>query len=353
MLGAVALIGCAKGEGVGPSDNTGGMLSGGAAGADASIAGNGGASGSGASAGAGGVGLGGGAGSGGIPSGGAAGVGGASGGSSGSGATGGGTGATGGSPTGGTGGTGATGGSPTGGTGGSTGGTGGGGTGGGSGGFGGCAVKSYDFTGCGTDFVAAGNSTDWACGNPSSGPGSDHTGSGNAAWGTSLNGNSKNCADSTLTSQEIDLSSYSGQTVRLQFWHWYRFRACDPNGLAGLCGLPCALDPSTYSGGLVEVHDGSSWKKVTPTGGYSNTAIDCYYVNSDGGTTCSPCALDGQKGFAGTSGGWLPVEIDVSSYTHSKFRLRFHFASYSSDPCHPATPGWYIDDVRIAKMTCP
>ena len=355
MLGAVALIGCAKGEGVGPSDNTGGTLSGGAAGADASIAGNGGASGSGASAGAGGVGLGGGAGSGGIPSGGAAGVGGATGGSSGSGATGGGTGATGGSPTGGTGGTGATGGSPTGGTGGATGGTGGGGTGGtgGSGGFGGCAVKSYDFTGCGSDFTAAGNNTDWACGNPSSGPGSDHTGSGNAAWGTGLNGNSKNCADSTLTSQEIDLSSYSGQTVRLQFWHWYSFRVCDPNGLIGLCGLPCALDPSTYSGGLVEVHDGTSWKKVTPTGGYSNTAIDCYYVNSDGGTTCSPCALDGQKGFAGASGGWLPVEIDVSSYTHSKFRLRFHFASYGSDPCHPATPGWYIDDVRIAKMTCP
>ncbi len=351
MLGAVALIGCAKGEGVGPSDNTGGTLSGGAAGADASIAGNGGASGSGASAGAGGVGLGGGAGSGGIPSGGAAGVGGATGGSSGSGATGGGTGATGGSPTGGTGGTGATGGSPTGGTGGATGGTGG--TGGGSGGFGGCAVKSYDFTGCGSDFTAAGNNTDWACGNPSSGPGSDHTGSGNAAWGTGLNGNSKNCADSTLTSQEIDLSSYSGQTVRLQFWHWYSFRVCDPNGLIGLCGLPCALDPSTYSGGLVEVHDGTSWKKVTPTGGYSNTAIDCYYVNSDGGTTCSPCALDGQKGFAGASGGWLPVEIDVSSYTHSKFRLRFHFASYGSDPCHPATPGWYIDDVRIAKMTCP
>jgi hypothetical protein len=359
VLGAIALIGCAKGEGVGPSDNTGGSATGGAAGADASVAGGGGASGSGASAGAGG-GLGGSAGSGGSPTGGSAGIGGATtGGSGGTGATGGsptggsgGTGATGGSPTGGSGGTGATGGSPTGGSGGGgTGGTGGG-T-GGSGGFGGCAVKSYDFTGCAADFTAAGNNTDWACGNPSSGPGSDHTGSGNAAWGTSLNGNSKNCADSTLTSQEIDLSSYSGQTVRLQFWHWYRFRACDPAGLLGLCNLPCTLDPSTYSGGLVEVHDGSGWKKATPIAGYSNSAIDCYYVNSDGGTTCSPCALDGQKGFAGSSGGWVPVEIDVSSYTHSKFRLRFHFASYASDPCHPATQGWYIDDVRIAKMTCP
>ncbi len=353
MVSAIALLGCAQGEGIGPSDNTGGTFSGGAGGDDAGLGGNGGVAGVGASSGAGGgsAGVGGSAGLGGTAgaSGGAAGAGGATGGTSGTGggATGG-TSGTGGGATGGTSGTGGA----TGGTGGATGGTGGG-T-GGSGGFGGCAIKSYDFTSCPGEFKAAGKNTDWSCGNPSSGPGSDHTGTGNAAWGTSLNGNSKNCSDSTLTSPEIDLSSYSGQTVRIQFWHWHSLRVCDPNGLPlGLCGLPCALDNSTYSGGLVEVHDGTSWKKVTPITGYSNAPIDCYYVNSDGGVTCSACDLDGKKGFAGATGGWTPVEVDVSSYTHSKFKLRFHFASYDSDPCHPGTPGWYIDDVRVAKLTCP
>ena len=364
MVSAIALLGCAQGEGVGPSDNIGGTFSGGAGGDDAGLGGNGGVAGVGASSGAGGgsaglsggAGVGGGAGAGGSTGGSAGAGGGATGGTSGTGggATGG-TSGTGGGATGGTGG-----GTGGGGTGGATGGTGGGATGGtgggtgGSGGFGGCAIKSYDFTGCPGDFKASGKNSDWACGNPSSGPGSDHTGSGNAAWGTGLNGNSANCSDSTLTSPEIDLSSYSGQTVRIQFWHWHSMRVCDPNGLPlGLCGLPCALDNSTYSGGLVEVHDGTSWKKVTPITGYSNAPIDCYYVNSDGGVTCSACDLDGKKGFAGATGGWTPVEIDVSSYTHSKFKLRFHFASYDTDPCHPGTPGWYIDDVRVAKLTCP
>ena len=72
-------------------------------------------------------------------------------------------------------------------------------------------------------------------------------------------------------------------------------------------------------------------------------------------TTCSPCAIDGQNGFAGTSaGGWEFVEMDISSYASASFQFRFHFASYGADPiCHQAKPGWYVDDVSIAKLSCP
>ncbi|MCK6536133.1 MAG: hypothetical protein L6Q84_24470, partial [Polyangiaceae bacterium] len=256
------------------------------------------------------------------------------------GATGGSGGATGGSG-------GATGGSGgTGGTGGATGGSGG--T-GGTGGSAGCPIKTYDFADC-TGWTAAGTKSDWQCGAPSAGPpNGDHTGGGKC-WGTKLAGNATNCQDSTLTSPVIDLSAASGKQPRLRFWHYYDFRACNP---AGLCGAICALDPSTYSGGIVEVtSNGSTWTKVAPTTG--GAKIECYSTDSDGGTTCTPCALDGQTGYTGKSPGWELVEIDISSYVSSTFQARFHFASYGLEfLCHPDKPGWYIDDVSIVKLTCP
>jgi hypothetical protein len=347
-LGYVIATGCAKSEGVVPDNGTGAT-----AGADASLGGGGGAlggaagsSGAGASGGAAGAGA-----SGGVAGAGASG--GTSGSGGGTGGSGGGTGGSGGGTGGSGGGTGGTGGG-TGGTGGGTGGTGGGtgGTGGGtggSGGFGGCAVTSYDFASC-TGFTAGGTKSDWQCGVPSSGPGADHTGGGQC-WGTNLSGNSNNCADSTLTSPTIDLSSYGGQALRLQLYQWYDFRACVAGGL---CGVVCAFDTSTYSGGVVEAYNGSSWQKITPTGGYGSNSIDCYYVNSEGGVTCQPCALDGVKGFSGATGAWVPVEFDISSYAINNFQFRFHFASYESEfLCHPAKAGWYVDDIRVAKLSCP
>ncbi|MCC6665669.1 MAG: hypothetical protein IT375_18080 [Polyangiaceae bacterium] len=315
----------------------------------------GGAAGSAGDASVGGSTTGGAGGSGGAATGGAAGSGGAVGGGGSGGSTGGSGGATGGSggATGGSGG--ATGGSggATGGSGGATGGTGGsGGATGGSGGTGGsagCPIKTYDFADC-TGWTAAGTKSDWQCGAPSAGPpNGDHTGGGKC-WGTKLADNATNCQDSTLTSPVIDLSAASGKQPRLRFWHYYDFRACNP---AGLCGAICALDPSTYSGGIVEVtSNGSTWTKVAPTTG--GAKIECYSTDSDGGTTCTPCALDGQTGYAGKSPGWQLVEIDLSSYVSSTFQARFHFASYGLEfLCHPDKPGWYIDDVSIVKLTCP
>src|SRR6185503_17743580 len=100
-------------------------------------------------------------------------------------------------------------------------------------------------------------------------------------WATNLAGNSAYCEDSTLTSPVMNLSAYTGQALRLRFYHWHDFRACVATGI---CGLPCAFDNSTYSGGIVEAFNGSSWIKLTPPGGYT-APIDCYYVG-DSGPTC-------------------------------------------------------------------
>ncbi|MBI3205843.1 MAG: hypothetical protein HYZ29_30185 [Myxococcales bacterium] len=345
LAGAVGVVeSCAQAEGIGGSNPAGGA--GGGAG-DASVGGS--ATGGTASGGA--AGNGGGA-TGGVAGGGGSVGGGGSGGSTGGG-SGGSTGGSGGSTGGSGGSTGGSGGS-TGGSGGSTGGSGGstggsGGSTGGSGGSAGCPIKTYDFADC-TGWTAAGTKSDWQCGAPSAGPpNGDHTGGGKC-WGTKLAGNATNCQDSTLTSPVIDLSAASGKQPRLRFWHYYDFRACNP---AGLCGAICALENSTYSGGIVEVtSNGSTWTKVAPTSG--GTKIECYSVDSDGGTTCTPCALDGQTGYSGKSPGWELVEIDVSAYATSTFQARFHFASYALEfLCHPDKPGWYIDDVSIVKLTCP
>lgn len=327
--GGVALS-CAKSEGIAPQ----GSVSGGSAGIDGSVAaGAGGQAAGGTGGGTAGAGTGGGA------TGGSAGS--SSGGTSGSSA-----GGTGGS------GTGGTAGSSAGGTAGAgTGGTGGSGT-GGAGGSGSCTIKSFDFASCTGGFTHGGANDDWACGVPTSGPGADHDGNGQL-WGTHLSGNASTCENASLESPTIDLSAYSGQAIRLRFWHWHAFRVCNP-GVFG-CAIVCPLDNSQYSGGLVEVYDGSQWHKVTPTVGYNGTKINCYSNDPDAGPTCQPCDIDGQTGFGtATNGSWQYAEADISSYAVAGFKVRFHFASYDTEfLCHPNSAGWYIDDVLIAPVNCP
>ncbi len=209
-------------------------------------------------------------------------------------------------------------------------------------------MASYDFATCPAGFTAAGTATSWQCGVPSGGPGGDHSGDGRV-WSTGLTGNSANCQDSTLTSPSLDLSAYAGFAVRLRFWHWHAFRACVGGGF--FCSLPCAIEQTTFSGGVVEAFDGAQWQRIAPQAGYPGRPIDCHYVDADGGQTCQPCSLDGVRGFDGASGAWVQVEMDVSSFTHSAFRFRYHFAAYATEPvCHPNTRGWFIDDVQIVKL---
>ncbi len=238
---------------------------------------------------------------------------------------------------------------------GGSGGTGNGGSGGtgngGSGGTTGCEVAKYNFDLCNDGWTQYGSNSNWSCGTPTNGPGSDHTSGSGKVWATNPGGNEANCADSSLESPVINLSGAAGP-LRLRFWHWYDFRLCNPAAFPLLCNLQCGFDKDAYAGGVVEVKTaGGTWAKVAPSSG--GTKIECFYVDSDGGTTCSTCQLDGQKGFSGASGGWIQQEVDISAYAHAGFQVRFHFASYDDDVCHPIKPGWYIDDVRIAPASCP
>lgn len=211
-----------------------------------------------------------------------------------------------------------------------------------------CEIAKYTFDTCNDGWTNTGNA-DWACGNPTAGPGSDHTSGAGKAWSTSPSGNQGNCTDGALESPVIDLSS-GGANLRLRYWHWYDFRPCDSSVVPIICGVVC-LDQSAYAGGVVEVKNSSgSWVKVSPSSGKK---LECYYQDSDGGMTCSPCSIDNQTGYSGSSGGWVQQEIDISSYAHSQFQVRFHSASYAADPCHPNKPGWTVDDVRIAPASCP
>jgi hypothetical protein len=268
------------------------------------------------------------------------------GGKAGSGGTGGSAGSSGSAGSGGSGGIGGSGG--TGGTGG-TAGTGGSGGCAGTGGAGGCEIVAWHFDSGAQGWTASGTNNDWQCAVPTNGPSGDHTGNGGRVWQT---GSSKaaNCENSTLVSPVVNLSAYVGQALRLRFWHWFEFNACVPGGLT--CSLHCSLDKSTYSGGIVEAFNGSAWQKIEPPCGYSGQAIDCYSMDPDAGPTCSPCDLDGVKGFDGSSGGaWVMVEMDVSGYAVAQFQARFHFASYAWEfLCHPNKRGWIIDDVAVVKL---
>lgn len=318
------------------ASTTGGVNSGGAAGSGMGGDVVGGDGGSGAVGGTGGTGAAAGASSGGSGNGGSAGAG-----NAGTGGTG-----NGGSGNGGSAGS-ANGGAAGAGNGGS-GGTGNAGTGAGGSGGSACEIVKYDFDNCNDGWTNAGNA-DWACGNPTAGPGSDHTSGTGKAWSTSPGGNQGNCTDGWVQSPVIDLSS-AGSNLRLRYWHWYDFRPCDPAVIPLICNLAC-IDQSAYAGGVVEVKTSAgTWVKVSPSSGKK---LECYYQDSDGGMTCSPCSIDNQTGYAGSSGGWVQQEIDVSSYAHSQFQVRFHSASYAADPCHPNKPGWTVDDVRIAPASCP
>jgi hypothetical protein len=150
----------------------------------------------------------------------------------------------------------------------------------------------------------------------------------------------------------LNLAAYNGQAIRLQFWHWHEFSVC--NKSSALCTIPCALDSSTYSGGLVEIWNGTQWVKVSPSGGYTGDKIDCHSIDAEAGQTCQPCDLDGVKGFPGSSNGtWALVDIDISLYAINGFQVRFHFASYADEiVCHTPKRGWFIDDVKVVKLGC-
>jgi bacillopeptidase F (M6 metalloprotease family) len=137
----------------------------------------------------------------------------------------------------------------------------------------------------------------WQIGTPTSGPGSAH--GGEQCAGTVLDGNYPPSTDSRLISAPIYLPEVTGdEEILLRFWHWFSY--------------------GSYDVGYVQI---SVYDEVA---GWSDWA---------------PCAGP----FQGTSGGWTPKIVYLTSYPGKKVRIAFYHTAASPYE----NTGWYIDDIRL------
>lgn len=168
-----------------------------------------------------------------------------------------------------------------------------------------CAAPGYrandvyrqDFEANNGNFTISG-ATSWAWGAPASGPGNAH--SGNKIWATNLSGDYNDEEDGDLTSPDINLSAYAGQNLTLSWWQWLQTESC-------------------CDGGQVEVSKdgGASWTQV-------------------------------YEGYGDVDLGWSRRSVALGpTYAVSDFRVRFYFSSDDS----VTYPGWYVDDVAIARSS--
>jgi hypothetical protein len=149
---------------------------------------------------------------------------------------------------------------------------------------------------------------DWVWGQP----GSVEAYSGRKAWGTDRDHGYSNMTRSVLTSPPIDLSGFAA--AGLVFRH---FLQCEPD----------------YDGGFVEVSGNG------PDGPWT-------LVHPDGGYPAHIAAADGGPGYSGSTGGWVPAQVDLSTYIgQSNVRIRFVFVSDEG----VTGPGWYLDDVSVVE----
>jgi len=163
-----------------------------------------------------------------------------------------------------------------------------------------------------TDFTMYTPSDIWAWGQPTSGPGSAH--SGTNCWATVLGGNYPDGMDARLETQNFVVPS----NAELSFWQWYEFE-------------------SYWDGGNVKISndDGATWAIIYPVGGYPQI-----------GTSTANYGIPGEDAYSPTSGGWVKASFDLQAYTGQTVKLRFHAGSDGS----VNYAGWYIDDVTIAAI---
>ncbi len=147
-----------------------------------------------------------------------------------------------------------------------------------------------DFESATTGWEHGGTNDPWEIGEPTSGPGSAHSGVNVAA--TNLSGRYPDASESYLLMPPIDLS---GGAAALRFWHWYSFE-------------------SNYDYGYV-------------------------IATGDGGQTWDILTV-----LTGQSGGWQEMSLDLAPYMgNPRVFVAFYFTSDGS----VTEPGWYIDDVRL------
>jgi hypothetical protein len=158
--------------------------------------------------------------------------------------------------------------------------------------------------------------SDWQWGNPTSGPGSSH--SGTQVWATNLSGNYNDETESILETPEISL--VNKDSSKLTFWHWYANEYSQN---------------TIWDGGNVKISvDGDTFRLITPEDGYDATMND--YNTFLGNEPCF-------GGPVGNGDFWQQEVFDLSAYTNHSVKFRFHFAS----DAYTNELGWYIDDVEI------
>ncbi|MCK5833324.1 T9SS type A sorting domain-containing protein [bacterium] len=163
---------------------------------------------------------------------------------------------------------------------------------------------------------------DWEWGEPTSGPGSAHSGS--KCWATKLNTDYSDSSQSRLVLGPIDLPEFSAP--KIMWWQWYRFQAPTSSGW-----------PRVYSW-----HDGGNvklWRSLT-----DSTFL---VPDKDYDTTMSTYNrfVGFQRAYADDDNGdfWHRVTVDLSTWAGQTVYISWDFGSSSRN----AESGWFIDDVTV------
>jgi hypothetical protein len=123
------------------------------------------------------------------------------------------------------------------------------------------------------------------------------------AWGSNLNGDSIDTAESFLISPAVFLTN--GTSATLTFWHWYDFT--DPNG------------NDIINFGEVDILTNNSATTI-PLAQYSDA-----------------------------SGDWIEEQIDLTPFLGQIVYIAWHYVLFSIDT--GPRPGWLVDDVSITVST--
>lgn len=122
---------------------------------------------------------------------------------------------------------------------------------------------------------------------------------GDNVYGTVLNGNYPNYADTRLISPQIALPPVSGEElIKLKFFHWYSMSSGDKGELH------------------LSTDNGATWVKISGI-------------------------------FDGVSNVWTQYYADLTAYQGQSIRLGFYF--YSDYNSSTVSSGWFIDEVSIFK----
>ncbi len=170
---------------------------------------------------------------------------------------------------------------------------------------------------------------------------------GASCFGIKLTDNYAQCTRAALRSPTMNLSSCAGRTVKLVYWHAYKFNELVYNAV------------SYKDGGVVEISKNAT--VASPTWAVAPiTTSGTININPNMGSSyacldANSFHVDGLAGYVGTNGGWQKAEFTVpADYLVSGFAVRFAYGAgvaYQTTNANTSRiytePGWYLDDVSV------